>query len=87
MAGIPDWLSRELEGLREMRDELKLQLHLGKADAKEAFEGVEKRWQHLEAKLKLLREGSKEDLAQIGEAAKLLTEEIRDGYRHLKKLL
>lgn len=87
MAGIPDWLSRELEGLREMRDELKLQLYLGKADAKEAFEGVEKRWQHLEAKLKLLREGSKEDLAQIGEAAKLLTEEIRDGYRHLKKLL
>jgi hypothetical protein len=87
MAEIPDWLSRELAGLREMRDELKLQLHLGKADAKDAFEGVEKRWQHLEGKLKLLRAESKDDLAQIGEAAKLLTEEIREGYRHLKKLL
>ncbi len=87
MAAIPDWLSRELEGLREMRDELKLQLHLGKADARDAFERVEKRWQHLEAKLKVIREESKGDIAQIGEAAKLLTEEIRDGYRHLKKLL
>jgi uncharacterized protein with HEPN domain len=87
MAEMPEWLTRELAGLREMRDELKLQLHLGKADAKEAFENVEKRWQHLEAKLKLLREESKGDLAQIGEAAKLLTQEIRDGYRHLKKLL
>jgi hypothetical protein len=87
MAATPDWLSRELEALREMRDELKLQLQLGKAEAKDAFERVEKRWQHLEGKLKLLREESKGDLAQIGEAAKLLTEEIRDGYRHLKKLL
>ena len=87
MVQKPEWLTRELEGLREMRDELKLQLHLGKADAKEAFESVEKRWQHLEAKLKLLREESREDLAEIREAAKLLSEEIRDGYRHLKKLL
>jgi hypothetical protein len=87
MAEMPDWLTRELAGLRELRDEMKLQLHLGKADAKEAFEGIEKRWQHLEGKLKVLREESKDDLAQIGEAAKLLTQEIRDGYRHLKKLL
>ena len=87
MVDKPEWLTRELEGLREMRDELKLQLHLGKADAREAFEGLEKRWQHLEGKLKLLREASKEDLGEIREAAKLLAEEIRDGYRHLKKRL
>jgi hypothetical protein len=87
MAEMPDWLEKEIEGLRRMRDEVKLQLHLGAADARRAFEHVEKRWQHLEGKLKLIREESRGDFAEIGEAAKLLAREIRDGYQHLKKLL
>jgi cell fate (sporulation/competence/biofilm development) regulator YmcA (YheA/YmcA/DUF963 family) len=87
MAEIPDWLAKEMESLRRLRDEAKLQLHLGKADAQEAFQEVEKRWQHLEARLKVIREETRGDLAEIGEAAKLLTRQIRDGYRHLKTLL
>lgn len=87
MAEIPDWLAKEMESLRRLRDEAKLQLHLGKADAEAAFQDVEKRWHHLEGRLKLLREETRGDLAEIGEAAKLLTQQIRDGYRHLKTLL
>jgi hypothetical protein len=87
MAEMPDWLESEIEGLRRVRDEVKLQLHLGAADARQAFEQVEKRWQHLEGKLKVIREESKGDLAEIGEAAKRLAREIRDGYQHLKRLL
>ncbi len=87
MAEMPDWLRSEVEGLRRVRDEVKLRLHLGAADARQAFDQVEKRWQHLEGKLKLIRQESKEDLGEIGEAAKLLAREIRDGYQHLKKLL
>jgi hypothetical protein len=87
MAEVPEWLAKELESLRRMRDEAKLQLHLGKADAQAAFQDVEKRWQHLEGRLKVLREETRGDLSEIGEAAKLLTQQIRDGYRHLKSLL
>ena len=87
MAEVPDWLAKELESLRRLRDEAKLQLHLGKADAETAFQDVEKRWQHLEARVKVLREETRGDLAEIGEAAKLLTQQIREGYRHLKSLL
>lgn len=79
--------TEELEGLRRLRDELRVQLHLGKAEARDQFEKLEKTWQHLEARLKLIREESSEDLGQIREAAGLLMGEIRDGYRHLRSLL
>lgn len=87
MADVPEWLSKEIQGLRQLRDEAKVQLHLAKADAKEAFEGVERHWQNLEGKLEMLRRETRGDLGEIGEAAKLLAQQIRDGYRHLKTLL
>jgi hypothetical protein len=87
MPETPDWIARELDGLRQTRDEVRLQLHLAKAEAKEAWEEVERRWHQLEGKLQVVREGSREDLGEIREAAKRLAREIRDGYRHLKSLL
>ena len=87
MAQEPHRITEDVEGLRQLRDELRVQLHLGKAEARERFEKVEKTWQHLEARLNLIREESSEDLSQIREAAGLLVSEIRDGYRHLRSLL
>jgi hypothetical protein len=80
-------ITEDVEGLRQLRDELRVQLHLGKAEARERFEKLEGTWQHLEARLKVIREESSEDLGQIREAAGLLVGEIRDGYRHLRSLL
>lgn len=87
MADLPDWLAREIEGLRQLRDEARVHLHLARADARAGFEDVEKRWHQLEGKLKVLREESRADLAEIREAAGLLAQEIRDAYRHLKSLV
>jgi hypothetical protein len=80
-------ITEEVEGLQRLRDELRVQLHLGKAEARERFEKLEQTWQHLESRLKIIREESGEDLGQIREAAGLLVGEIRDGYRHLRSLL
>lgn len=80
-------MTEDVEGLKRLRDELRVQLHLGKAEARERFEKLEGTWQHLEAKLKVIREESREDLGQVREAAGLLMGEIRDGYRHLRSLL
>lgn len=80
-------LTEDIEGLKKLRDELRVQLHLGKAEARERFEKLEKSWQHLEARLKVIREESGEELGQIREAAGLLVGEIRDGYKHLRSLL
>jgi BMFP domain-containing protein YqiC len=80
-------ISEDVEGLKQLRDEFRVQLHLGKAEARERFEKLESTWEHLEARLKIIREESSEDLSQVREAAGLLVGEIRDGYRHLRSLL
>ena len=87
MSDLAEKLSEELDELRALRDEIRVQMHLGRAETRERFESLEKSWQQLEAKLKLLREESKQDLADIGRAARSLADEIRDGYRHIKSLI
>ncbi len=80
-------LERELEDLRAMRDELRVRLHLGKLDAKEQWEQIEKQWQHVESKLKLAGEAGREVAEDIGEASSLVIEEMKEGYIKLRKLL
>jgi hypothetical protein len=87
MVEIGDKLSEELEALRRTRDELRVKIHLGRAEARERFEQLEKSWHHLEGKLKLVRREAKEPLHEIGEAARELLREIRDGYRQIRNLL
>ena len=87
MSEFFDRFSDDIDKLREMRDELRVQLHLGAAEARDAWHEVEQRWQRLEGKLKVLGEESREDLAEVGEAAGLLVKEIQESYEHLRKRL
>jgi len=87
MSQAGDWMKEELEGLRQIRDEMRLQSELGKAEMRDHFEGLEKRWHELEAKLKVLGDGARDDAESVKDAARLLAAEIRDGYKHLKSRL
>jgi len=80
-------IKSELDSLRAARDELRVQVHLGAAEAREAWEKAEKGWSHLEGRLKVLREATQESLEDIGGAVEMLGEEIRKGYQHVRKLL
>ena len=80
-------LERELEDLRATRDELRVRLHLGKLDAQEKWEQIEKQWQHVESKLRLAGEAGREVAEDIGEATSLVIEEMKEGYIKLRKLL
>lgn len=80
-------IQSEIESLRTARDELRVQVHLGAAEVREAWEKAEKSWQHLEGRAKVLGEATQESLEEIGAAAKILAEEIRRGYEHVRKLL
>jgi len=80
-------LEQELEDLRTTRDELRLRVHLGKMDAQEQWEQVEKQWQQVESKLKIVGEAGREIAEDVGEAAQLAIEEVKEGYSKLRKLL
>ena len=82
---IREKLEGELKSLQTTRDELRVRLHLGKLDAQEQWEQIEKQWQHVEAKLKVAGEAGREVAGDIGEAASLAIGEIKEGYAKLRK--
>ena len=86
-ARIESEIRSELDSLRTARDELRVQVHLGAAEAREAWEKAEKNWHHLERRINVLGEATPESLEDIGGAAEMLADEIRRAYQHLRKLL
>ena len=85
-----DWKERlddEIETLKQARDELRVQVHLGAAEAREVWEKVERSWGHLEGKLKRLGEATQESADEVEEAAKLLVDEIKTGYKNVRDSL
>ena len=94
-----DHLAEMISSLKQQRDELALQIHLGKAEAKEE-------WERLEGKLNEITEKAKEHaqplsgaveeaVEEAGEQAKkvadavldLAASELKEGYEKLKRML
>ncbi len=84
---MTDKLDKVIETLKTERDELKLQAHLLKAEAKDEWHKLEKEWDNLELKLGHLKEGAKESAEDIGAAASQLADEIGAAYQRIKKSL
>lgn len=78
---------QELEELRRIRDELRVQVHLGRSEARQLWEQLEHRYAEMEGKAKVLAQRAGEPIADIAEAASLLADELRSGYYRLKELL
>ena len=72
-----------IEELRHQRDELNVKLHLAKLEARDEWEKIESRFAKFEVKTKELGGVTAEASSDIGEAAKLLGEEIRDGIKKI----
>lgn len=87
VSDVKDRIQREITELRGMRDDLKVRMHLAKADAKDLWEKLEKKLHGLESKGRQISQASEEPLRDVREAARLLVDEIRDGYRRIKDAL
>jgi len=85
--GVEGMLTEELEELRRVRDELRLRIHLGKAEAKDLWEKSEAKLQELEAKLRSIADQAEEPLQDVGDAARLLLAEIKEGYHRIRAAL
>jgi hypothetical protein len=74
--------------LAVLRDELKVQMHLAKAELRDEWNRkLEPRYWDLKTKLDRIEEASAETATELGSAAKLLIDEIRDGYERIRKSL
>jgi ElaB/YqjD/DUF883 family membrane-anchored ribosome-binding protein len=84
---IKDTLQRELDALSQARDELKLKLHLAKAEAKTEWNKLESTWQRVQEEFQHTKSGAEQPLRDMGKAAKTLLEELRNGYARVREQL
>jgi hypothetical protein len=87
--GDKNILQREVEVLEQMRDELRLQAHLLRADMKKELDTVEKRFDRLrrDVSTNRLRRAASDSVEEISEATRLLLDTIRDGLTRVRKSL
>ncbi len=76
-----------VERLKRMRDEIELKIHLGRADAKQEWEELERRWQELKTKSAPAQEVAGDTARNVASALGLAAEELKKGYERLRKLL
>ena len=80
----PGELKQELERLR---DELAVRMHLAKAEARDQWEELEKKWEHFRARLEVVGRAAEESAEDVGDALELLGSELKRGYARIRKLL
>jgi len=87
MTAMRERLQEMLEKLEQERDELKVRMHLGKAEAREEWDKLEVRIGELRARLDKAGDEAGDVMEDVGAAAKLLGEEIREGFARIRRSL
>ncbi len=87
MATMRERLREMLAKLEQERDELKVRMHLGKAEAREEWEKMEVRIGELRSRLDKAGDEAGDVMEDVGAAAKLLGDEIREGLSRIRRSL
>lgn len=73
--------------IEQLQDEINLKAHLGKAEAKDELKQLEKKWKTFLAEYKPLTDEAGKTAGNAGAALLLAADEIKAGYKRLRKLL
>lgn len=76
-----------VEDLKRARDEVRVQMHLAKADARDEFERLEHEWDHVRAKLGVIGGEAEKAAVEVGSALRLAVDELRHGYERVRALM
>jgi len=75
------------EKLKAQRDEMKVQAHLARAEFRDEWDEVEKKWQKAEQKLQHVQDQAIETTTEMQRSAKVVMEEIASTYQRIKERL
>ena len=79
---------KDFDTLAMLRDELRLQVHLAKAELRDEWnQKLEPRFWELKTKLDRVEEASAETATELRSAVKLLIDELQNGYERIRKSL
>ena len=83
---LRDEMKKLEDALLQQRDELRVKLHLAKADARDEWEELERKWADVQSKLEQAKKVAGESSEGVEAAAKLLGEELLKGYERIRRL-
>ena len=78
------WLTGELDELRRIRDELRVQARLGRAEMRDRWEALECSLDELEGKAKRASRAAEPTLREFERDVRKLATDLRDGYRRIR---
>ena len=80
-------LDRLVGELKTQRDELRVRMHLAKNEAKDEWEKLEKKWEHLRGRLDVVGAEAKDAGKDVLAATRLVLKEIKEGYARVRALI
>jgi archaellum component FlaC len=80
-------LDMMLATIEQLRDEIKLKAHLGKAEAKDELNKLDRKWESLLEQYKPVADEAGKAAENAGAALGLAADEIKAGYERIRKLL
>ena len=84
---IKEELEKFAEGLDQLRDEVKVQLHLASMESKQEWDKAEKEWEQFRLQLDQISGEAKENTDDLIGKAKIVGEELNATYQRLKDRL
>ena len=82
-----DMLGEMIDSLKQQRDELALQMHLGKAEAKEEWERVQEKLDKLSDDFEPLKDAVGESAEGLLTSLGLVADEIKDSFHRIRKAI
>ena len=73
------------DALKQARDELRVDMHLAKAEIRDDWEELERQWEHFRQKMQRVGHEAAEAGEDVGEATSLLGSELKKGYQRIRK--
>ena len=76
-----------VQALKQKRDEIRVQIHLGKQEARDEWERLEAKWFDLQSKLRYIRQASSKTAKGVLQIAQRIATEVEEGYKKMKESL
>lgn len=80
-------LQKLISTLKQQRDEIKLKLHLAKADARDEWHKLETQWEDVRTKLDATCKEATHTAGAVASALELALDEIKSGYERIRRSL
>ena len=80
-------LKKMVDDLKTQRDELAVKIHLARQEARDEWDALEKKLEHLRARAGVVGKEAGEAADDVRAAARQLIDELKKGYERVRRLV